>query len=236
VSWTAPSSDGGSAITGYTITSYLNAAAQTSTQAGASATSVTVGGLTNGAAYSFRVAATNGTGIGPDSGASSAVTPRNTIFDLGVPSTVDAGDPASVELGVKFQSDVAGSILGVRFYKAPGNTATHTGSLWTAGGQRLAQATFSSETASGWQTVTFASPVQITAGTSYIASYFAPNGHYSVTSSQFSTTGVSNAPLRALANPVTPNGVYAYGPASGFPSNSFNSTNYWVDVVFAPSP
>ena len=44
------------------------------------------------------------------------------------------------------------------------------------------------------------------------------------------------APLRALANPVTPNGVYAYGPASGFPSNSFNSTNYWVDVVFAPSP
>ena len=85
-------------------------------------------------------------------------------------------------LGVKFTADVAGSVTGVRFYKAAANTGTHVGALWSADRQLLAQGTFSGESASGWQTVTFATPVPITAGTTYVASYLAPNGHYSVTS------------------------------------------------------
>ena len=43
-------------------------------------------------------------------------------------------------------------------------------------GTLLASATFSNETASGWQQVNFSSPVSITAGTTYIASYEAPVG------------------------------------------------------------
>jgi hypothetical protein len=43
---------------------------------------------------------------------------------------------------------------------------------------------------------------------------------------------MDNPPLHALANSLTPNGVYAYGAASAFPSSSFNATNYWVDVLF----
>ena len=114
-----------------------------------------------------------------------------------------------MQLGVKFRSDVAGTITGIRFYKASTNTGTHVGNLWSStGGQLLATATFSNETASGWQQVNFASPVSITANTVYVASYHANVGHYSQDSNYFATTGVDNAPLHALQNGVSgPNGV-----------------------------
>jgi hypothetical protein len=94
------------------------------------------------------------------------------------PATKDSGDPASIEVGVKFKSDTYGYITGVRFYKASTNTGTHIGNLWTASGQLLASATFTGETASGWQQVNFAQPVALNKDTTYVASYFAPKGHY----------------------------------------------------------
>jgi len=42
---------------------------------------------------------------------------------------------------------------------------------------------------------------------------------------------VTNGPLTALAA----GGVYAYGPASTFPTDTYNASNYWVDVVYSPS-
>ena len=92
-----------------------------------------------------------------------------------------AADPNAVSLGVKFRSDVNGFITGIRFYKGSANTGTHVGSLWTSGGQLLATATFTNETASGWQQANFATPVAITANTVYVASYHAPNGGYAAT-------------------------------------------------------
>jgi Domain of unknown function (DUF4082) len=196
--------------------------------------STTVTGLTNGTTYTFKVRATNAIGAGPDSASSNAVTPRATvtIFGSSTPPVVDSQDTGAVELGVKFVSDVPGTITGVRFYKATTNTGTHTGSLWTTQGTRLATATFTGETASGWQQVAFSSPVSITAGATYIASYFAPNGHYSDTAAGF-TTAVDAPPLHALATSTSPNGVYAYSSTSTFPTSTFNATNYWVDVLFA---
>jgi hypothetical protein len=95
----------------------------------------------------------------------------------------------------------------------------------------LASATFTNETASGWQQVNFAVPVAITANTLYVASYHTDVGMYSVTRPYF-TTAYNNAPLRAPATgSVGGNGVYRYG-ASGFPTQTYQSTNYWVDVVF----
>src|SRR6202000_3214965 len=85
VTWTAPASEGGSPITGYKITPYLGGVAQTATTTTGAATSGSVKGLTNGSAYTFTVAAINAVGTGAESTASTAVTPYDTIFDLGTP-------------------------------------------------------------------------------------------------------------------------------------------------------
>jgi hypothetical protein len=152
------------------------------------------------------------------------------------PTTVDSGENLPVELGVKFRSDVNGYITAVRFYKSAGNSGTHIGNLWTAAGLLLASATFTNETSSGWQQVTFASPVAITAGTTYVASYFAPQGHYSFDTSYFANLGVDNVPLHALANSVQGgNGVFSYNSTSSFPTSTYSGSNYWVDVAFIPT-
>jgi hypothetical protein len=134
---------------------------------------------------------------------------------------------------VKFTSDTAGSITGIRFNKATTNTGTHIGSLWSATGQLLASGTFSNETPSGWQALTFATPVPITADTTYVAGYLAPNGHYSATGNAFATGPFDNAPLHALADATSNNGVYAYSATNVFPTSNFGASNYWVDVLFA---
>jgi fibronectin type 3 domain-containing protein len=233
VSWTAPESDGGSAITGYRITPYVGAIPQTATTTSSATTTATVSGLSNGTTYTFTVAAINAAGMGAESAPSSPVTPNATIFDLSTPAVVDSGDGHSVELGVKFRDDGPGTINGIRFYKAQANTGTHVGSLWTSTGTLLAQATFTGETASGWQQVLFATPVTIQPNTTYVAGYFAPNGHYSVNGPTL-LAGVDNPPLHALANTTSPNGVYTYSSTSTFPTSSYQASNYWVDVLFTP--
>ena len=145
-------------------------------------------------------------------------------------------DSNAVEVGVKFTSDVNGLLMGVRFYKSSTNTGTHIGNLWSSTGTLLATATFSNETASGWQQVNFTSPVAIIAGTVYAASYHCTVGHYAGDNNYFANAGFDNPPLHALRNGVSGgNGVYVYG-ASAFPTNSLQSSNYWVDVVFSPAP
>ena len=152
-----------------------------------------------------------------------------------VPGNVTGNDPNQVELGVRFTSDVAGFISGIRFYKGSTNTGTHIGNLWTNSGTILATATFSNETASGWQQVNFASPVAITANTTYVASYNTSSGNYSYDQNYF-VTEYNNVPLHALQDGTSAgaDGVYVYG-ASAFPTNTYLSTNYYVDVVFTTS-
>ena len=241
VSWTAPS-NGGSPITSYAVTPFMGSAAQPATIVSGSPppTTATISGLTNGTSYTFVVSATNGVGTGPASTASNTVTPSASGFNcpcniLGasVPPAADSGDGNAVELGLKFRADVNGFVTGVRFYKSTANTGTHLGNLWSSSGTLLASATFTNETASGWQAVSFGSPVAITANTTYVVSYFAPVGHYAGTQNVFAASGVDSPPLHALANGIDgPNGVYRYGSSSGFPTSSYNATNYWVDLVF----
>ena len=230
VSWSAPANNGGSPVTGYIVTPYVGSTAQTPTTVGGSTLAATVTGLTNNTAYTFKVAATTAAGTGAQSSATNAVTPQKTIFDWTTPGTVDSGDGNPVELGVKFKSDVAGSVTGIRFHKAAANTGTHIGGLWTSTGTQLASATFTGETASGWQEVDFATPVAITAGTTYVAGYFAPNGHYSVGTGL--GAAVDNPPLHTIPNATSPNGLYSYVFVSPFPTSSFNASNYLVDVMF----
>src|SRR5206468_1700574 len=118
-------------------------------------------------------------------------------------------------------------------YKAAANTGIHTGHLWTSTGTLLGSVSFGNETASGWQQADFTTAISVAANTTYVVSYFDPNGHYSSSGAFFASTGVDNPPLHALGNGVDgPNGLYQYGSVSAFPTSSFNSGNYWVDVVF----
>ena len=95
---------------------------------------------------------------------------------------------------------------------------------------------FSGETSSGWQQALFSSPIAVTANTTYIASYHAPNGHYSDDLGYFVSAGIDNSPLHALADGTDgANGVYSYGATSSFPSFGYQSSNYWVDVIFTTS-
>jgi hypothetical protein len=150
-----------------------------------------------------------------------------------LPAVASVADYSPIELGMKFSSSVAGNVTGVRFYKGVGNSGVHVGSLWTVDGQRLASATFTSETASGWQQVNFATPVAIAPNVTYVVSYFAPQGGYAATSGFFTTAYTSGGFLQA---PAGANGLYLYtGGASLFPNQSWNSTNYWVDIVFTPT-
>jgi len=94
------------------------------------------------------------------------------------PTLIDSNDAKPVELGVKFRADSNGYVTGLRFYKASTNAGAHVGHIWSRSGVLLGRATFTSETRSGWQQVNFSTPIIVSANTTYIASYFAPSGHY----------------------------------------------------------
>ena len=135
-------------------------------------------------------------------------------------------------VGMKFRSSQNGYIKSVRYYKGAGATGTHTGHLWNAAGVLLGSSTFTDETTSGWQETSFAEPIAINANTTYVVSIFSPSGDYAVSDPYFGQA-VINDPLRALADGEDgPNGLYSYSSTSIFPNNSFNASNYWVDVVF----
>jgi uncharacterized protein DUF4082 len=124
-------------------------------------------------------------------------------------------------------------VTALKFYRSANDNGPDVLDLWSATGTKLASATFTNTSASGWQTVALATPVTISANTTYVASYHTP-GAYVATADYFASA-VTSGPLTA---PAASNGVYAYGGTSTeglFPANSFNSTNYWADLVFKPN-
>ena len=143
-------------------------------------------------------------------------------------------EDAPVELGVKFKSSTPGYIRGIRFFSSNSPSGVYTGHLWTSSGTLLNSAIFTNVTANGWQEVLFATPVPIKADTVYVASYHSNKGLYAATSGGLANS-VTNGSLTALASNISGgNGLYGYDASGKFPANSFNATNYWVDVVFTP--
>ena len=129
-----------------------------------------------------------------------------------------------------------GQVTALRFYKGTGNTGTHVGHLVDRHRHAAANVTFTGETATGWQQATLSTPVSLSAGTTYVASYYAPNGHYAEDDGYFATSAADAPPLHALQDGTDgPNGVYRPGTGGGFPTQAYQSANYWVDVVFSPS-
>lgn len=117
VSFTAPASDGGAPITGYTVTSSPGGMTGTG-----SASPVTVTGLTNGTAYTFTVTATNGAATGGASAASNSVTPQGT-------QTITFNNPGSQNFGTSPQINAsATSGLSVSFTSTTTSVCTVTSS------------------------------------------------------------------------------------------------------------
>jgi hypothetical protein len=159
-------------------------------------------------------------------GSVSLFTPADTPF------ATRFNDPSEVELGVKLSVNTPGSVTAIRFYKSSADTGEHQARLWTEDGTLLAAATFTDESADGWQQATFEAPVEITPDTTYIASYHS-NGFYVADRNYYAvarTSGALTAPSNAAGGG---NGVFAYGPAGTFPAATFMGNNYWVDAVFA---
>jgi VCBS repeat-containing protein len=153
------------------------------------------------------------------------------------PAMTALNDGQPLEVGMKFRSSVAGQITALKFYRSAADTGNDLLDLWTSAGAKLASATFTNTAASGWQTVNLATPVTISANTTYIVSYHT-TGEYVATSNYFTTdltSGVLTAPSTANAGG---NGVFAYGgtnTAGIFPSSTFGAANYFADVLFKPT-
>jgi len=149
--------------------------------------------------------------------------------------TPPSSEDLPLTLGVKFQSSVSGFVTGVRFFSADAVSlapGAYTGQLWTSGGTLLASGTFTGLSTNTWQELTFATPVLITANTTYVASYHKTHNSYVGTAGGL-VLAVTNGSLTALADVASGgNGVYTYGATPAFPTSSA-AFNYWVDVIFS---
>jgi hypothetical protein len=149
-----------------------------------------------------------------------------------VPANAQAlSDSARVELGVRVRPLVNGIISAIRFYRGVADNDGHQVNLWSATGELLATAAAPSGT--GWIEVPI-TPVQVTAGSIYVASYLAPNGKYAYTYERFTSDGIvaSNLIEAPSSSQVSGNGVYMYG--GGFPTLTYRDSDYGVDIVFRP--
>lgn len=134
--------------------------------------------------------------------------------------------PFSYELGVRFTVDAPVQLTALKYYKDANETGTHVGRLWNSSGTQLAAVTYQSETASGWQRQSLSSPIDLQPGTVYVASV-GVNARFVVTLDALSSTIVSG-PLRTLGDGN--NGVHSQA-AGQFPTSSYRTSNYFVDVV-----
>ncbi len=143
------------------------------------------------------------------------------------PNSTD-GNGVDWELGMRFFSDKAGTIDAIRYFKSPGEVGSHIGRIWSADGSLLTSVTFTNETASGWQQQKLQTPISVQADTSYVVSVNA-NSHYTKSVGGL-TSMLSNGGLTASAN------AGVYNESTGvFPTNTWNSTNYFRDVAFTPA-
>jgi alpha-tubulin suppressor-like RCC1 family protein len=111
VSWTAPLSNGGSALTGYIVTPSANGTPETPIDVESSATTTVITGLTNGDSYTFRVAAKNAVGTGSASPVSSPVVP-GAVPDAPT-GVVATSKPTRVSIGTLYVAFTAGDDNGL---------------------------------------------------------------------------------------------------------------------------
>lgn len=139
-----------------------------------------------------------------------------------------------LEVGTRFTASSAVSITGVRIYRY--DPSTLRASLWDSSGNLLARGVFVPGPVSAWQDMTFASPVTIEPGRTYVVSYFTPKTRYAFGYYYFTDSGRTVGPITALrATAGEPNGVHCYDDAvcGSFPVRGYRDSTYWVTPLWA---
>lgn len=153
-----------------------------------------------------------------------------TLFTTQIPALTGNSDGSNVnyELGAKFQSNASGQIIAIRFWKDAKESGTHTGHIWSSTGTLLSTVVFAGETASGWQRQALSTPLNILVGTTYTVSVNTGSTFYVATNNGFASQIVSGN----LSSVIGGNGTY--GSVGAFPTNTYQSSNYFRDIVFVP--
>ncbi|MEV8438674.1 DUF4082 domain-containing protein [Actinosynnema sp. NPDC051121] len=136
---------------------------------------------------------------------------------------VDDIDVLPVEVGVRFLVDRPGVILGASTLRGD-YRGTLLVRLWSDG-VLLAEQTY--DHPGRMVEADFATPVPVEPGREYVASFYSPQGGYTVSENFFTGTVVA-APFIMPHDGVRGAGVYHYGDGGGFPTDTYHDSHYWV--------
>lgn len=153
--------------------------------------------------------------------------PTQTVFTNQQPSNSNGTDGVDYELGMKFRSAQPGQIVAIRFWKAPSESGSHIGKIWSASGQLLTSVTFTAETTSGWQEQQLSTPFTIQANTTYVVTVNTANTYFAI-----GYYGLQNSVVNGDLSSVADGNNGVYGNPGSFPANSFATANYFRDIKF----
>lgn len=147
------------------------------------------------------------------------------LFPTATPATTGSGAGSTWEQGVEFSSTVDGQITHVRFWKAADEpSGGHVGRIWDVATKTLlAAASFTNETASGWQEAQLPTPLPITRGVRYKVTY-------NINSVVAKTFDVFSA------RPITSGVLVSYRASFSTPAGTFpmtgSTSNLFADIIF----
>lgn len=169
------------------------------------------------------------------------------LFTTQLPINPNVSEGSATTLAGTFTFAVDGTVSGIRFLAPSSVSGTFDGVLYeittddsggTGAGTVLGTATFSALSPGNWNVATFATPIAVTAAKTYRAAVRTSAGRYTATNNAFNGTSIVNGNVTGVqSNSLIPghgtflNGTFT-GDVTSYPVTSFQSTNYFVDVVF----
>jgi hypothetical protein len=151
-----------------------------------------------------------------------------TLFTTQTPLFAELTDGVPYEVGMKFKVARPGKIVAIRYWRAPSDSGTHVGRIWSSTGTLLASVAFTGESPAGWQQQPLAAPLAVAANTIYTVSVNIAT-HFPATWDVLATA-IVNGDISSI--PDGRNGVF--GPPFSFPTKSYRNSNYFRDLVFIP--